>query len=172
MVIKEIRSANFYKSLQRYPPKVALAIFLSEFLSIVLKEDRPDPDLFIYLTDFFNQLDEKENYFADYYLIFIIGLTKFLGFYPNIDNIDKDYFDLQGGVFISEYFDLNTYLSKKDSFLLKKLIKLDFSKIIPMKGYFEKQQRRYLLNILFTYYQLQYKGFRIPQSLKILSEIS
>lgn len=169
--IKEVRSAHFYKSLQRHPSKIALAIFLSEFLGIVLKEDQPDPDLFAYLTNSFKKLDEKENYFADFYLLFIMGLTKFLGFYPNVDHLDKVYFDLQNGVFISECFDLKTYLSKEDSSLLKRLIALDFSEI-PPRGCFEKRQRRALLNILLTYYQLQHEGFRTPRSLEILSEIS
>lgn len=170
-IIKEVRSAFFYKSLHTHAPKIALVVFLSEFLSIVLKEDQPDSGLFAYLTESFHFLDEEKKHFADFHLFFILNLARFLGFYPNIDKVDKSYFDLKNGIFTSERLDIKTCLSEKDTFLLKSLIKHNFLTKSP-QIHFEKQQRRSVLNILLNYYQLQYINFRVPRSLQVLSEIS
>ena len=62
-------------------------MFLAEFLYRALKEEAPNEPLFAYLQHSIRWLDECEGRsFANFHLVFLMRLSRFLGLYPNVDD--------------------------------------------------------------------------------------
>ena len=79
--IKEVKPYYIYKSLHTNIYKSAIVLFLSEILSSVLKEEEKNEDLYNYLETAFQYLD-NEGQFSNFHLLFLLKLTRYLGFQP------------------------------------------------------------------------------------------
>ena len=73
-------------------------MFLSEVLSNTLQEEEQNETLYSYLESTFLWLDSQSDY-ANFHLLFLLKLTKYLGFYPDTTLIDFPFFNLQEGMF-------------------------------------------------------------------------
>ncbi len=140
--------------------KTFLWMFIAEILINVIKESQPDKNLFKFIWDL--KTNYLENGFVDYNagLLFLVNLTKNLGFYP-LKNIDEGfYFDLELGQF-TKLQPRQNYISKENTLYFKKLIS-DNNLKIP-----QKNKQELILN-MFTYYGLHYHELKYVQSHKIL----
>lgn len=80
------------------PVKSTIALFLSEFLCHALKSETDNSPLYAYLEHSIRWLDASERTFANFHLVFLMRLTRFLGIYPNLDDCTPlSYFDLRAG---------------------------------------------------------------------------
>ena len=81
--------------------KVSMAFFISEFLSFILRESGNNELTFDYLKNSIETLEAAENGVANFHLALMIGLTRFLGIYPNTEfGGEHLFFDLQQGEFV------------------------------------------------------------------------
>ena len=96
--LKSAQTSYYYESLHFHPIKSAIVFFLAEILNLVLKEEADNPELYFYIENSLKEFDQKKDDFADFHLIFLIQLSHFLGFYPNLE-IDGNLFDLENGFF-------------------------------------------------------------------------
>ena len=105
---------------------------------------------------------------ANFHLLFLLNLTRFIGFYPELSNIHKKAFNLIEGVFtdITEGQDMVTgeQLSQ-----FKKLLGIDFDNVESML--FRKSERQQILQIIIRYFELHLDGFKKPKSLTILEAV-
>ena len=147
--------------------KSAIAIFLAETLSQSLREEAPDPLLYQYLQSAFSWLDGP-NPIANFHLLFLIGLTRYLGFYPDDSVEDAGYFDMVEGAF-STYPPAGPGISGDQVFLFRQLLGINFDGTALVK--MNKKQRRELLRSLVNYYEIHLQGFRKPRSLDLLDEV-
>src|SRR5690606_29780945 len=85
-------------SLHTHILKSSIVMFLSEVLSATLKEEEANPTLYEFLETTLQWLDH-ESEFANFHILFLIKLSKHLGFYPETTNQDLPYFDLRSGTF-------------------------------------------------------------------------
>jgi|LGOV01.1.fsa_nt_gb DNA repair protein RecO (recombination protein O) len=163
--LKEIKSNFFYKNLQFEPIKLGLTMFLAEMLDLTLQEEEPNVLLFEFLESSFHYLDELEEY-ANFHISFLIELTKHLGFYPRLDNINSTYFDLEHGIFYD--FDKNTpYLFSGE--VIENFKKFLGTKFVETNDIvLNRNQRNLLLKLVIHYYSLHISGFRDPRSLDVL----
>lgn len=161
---KEIKLSFPYQSITSNIYKTTIAIFLSEVLHNAIKEDGKNDTLFTYLVTAFNWLDHHEET-SNFHLIFLLQLTRYLGFYPQ-NSSEYEYFELTEGVFIP--FESASCLSKEQTTLFKSLIDLKFE---DDQKIFTGFQRQILLNILIDYYSLNIEGFKKPKSLSVLKEV-
>ena len=76
-------------------------------------------------------------------------MSKFLGFYPSEEGIEKPYFDLESGEFTSNKKRLNIYIDEEKSSYLKRLLKNE-------KVSIPQEQKSILLKELLIYYKLHY----------------
>ena len=60
-------------------------MFLAEFLSHALREEGKNEPLFAYLVSSIRWLDACRSDYANFHLVFLIRLSRFLGFYPNLE---------------------------------------------------------------------------------------
>ena len=165
--LKEAKVVSNYHSLHTHPVKLTIVLFLAEMLRNVIHEEEANERLFHYLEYSFQFLDSAEKY-ASFHLLFLLNLTKYLGFQPEKGIEDLPVFNLLDGVF--QEIPTNDYcLEGKNVDLLKILLGTDFDDLQQIK--LNKTSRNEFLKMLFLYYELHIEGFRKPKSLSVLNEI-
>ena len=96
--LKEVRLYKPYDSLHTNIFKSTVLLFLSEILSMILNEEEANLPLFEYIETTLLWFDTIENT-SIFHHQFLMGLTKFLGFNPDIQNSELPFFNLQEGKF-------------------------------------------------------------------------
>ncbi len=165
--IKEASISYLYQTISTDIYKQAIAFFLAETLANCLIEEESNPQLFQYIEASFIWLD-THGQTSNFHLLFLLNLTKYLGFYPEIGNKNYSYFDLREGYFTESKPQIDFIYGEKLK-LFKSLIGINFDVIGRLQ--LNSKSRNRLLNILLEYYQLHLSGFRIPKSLKVLKEV-
>lgn len=150
--------------------KVSLAFFLSEFLSKVLRETDGNGFLFDYIKSSIEILEKSDRGLANFHLSFLLGLTRFMGIYPNLDNYRKEhYFDLLHGEFVKRAPLYNHYLRKQESNYLMLLSRMNFRNMHLYK--MSRNDRNAAIDYLLDYYRLHLYDFYSLKSLEVLREI-
>lgn len=166
--LKSAQTAYYYESLHFHPIKSAIVFFLAELLNLILKVEEQNCDLYQFIKQSLILFDEKKEDFADFHLVFLMNLTHFLGFYPNIEKENAILFDLENGFFTETNSSINM-LNPIETELFKKLLNTPFD--LTTKNHFNQQQRGLLLEILVKYYQIHTNNFKKPNSLQVLHEL-
>jgi len=162
---KEIKLAAAYHTINTDIVKSTIVIFLSEVLHHSIKEEEKNQSLFIFLEAAFLWLDTHEGT-ANFHLILLLEVTKFLGFYPDTSEIDLPFFEMNEGVFSN--FHAISCLSEHETHLFKKLLQLKFD---SDQKIFAGTERQVLLKVLLDYYAIHLDGFKKPKSLDVLKEV-
>lgn len=165
--IKDLKSNFLYTSLHTNILKSAIAMFIAEILAQALKEEEQNVSLFNYLQTSLQWLDTHHN-FANFHLLFLLELTKYLGFYPDTSDIDCEFFNLYEG----QFQEINTSkycIGDQNLTLLKALLGINFDALDSIK--INAKQRQAFLTMLLTYFELHLGNFKPPKSLQILNEV-
>jgi len=162
---KEVKLAIPYHTITTDITKTTIAMFVSEMLHHSIKEEEKNQSLYSFIETALLWLD-NHNEVANFHLILLLEITKFLGFYP--DSVQKDFpfFEMTEGVFIPH--ESITCLTGNETALLKRLMTLKFDNNSKA---FHVQERQALLKILLDYYSFHLDGFRRPKSLEVLKEV-
>ena len=105
--LKDARLLAAYASIPFSPEKLALSLFTAEFLCHALRAEQQNEPLFVYLYDSMQWLDMIETGFANFHLTFLIRMSRFLGFYPNLDDYVRGcIFDLRTATFSLQAYGL------------------------------------------------------------------
>ncbi|WP_117880165.1 DNA repair protein RecO [Aureibaculum luteum] len=164
--IKEAKISTPYTTIHNNVIKQTMMVFLSEVLSHALKEEEENQSLFSYLETAFQWLDNHSET-PNFHLVFLMNLTKYLGFYPEKGN-QFLYFDLNEGKFTNHIIS-NLYISGKNLDYFKALLGTNFDIENELK--LNKTNRHELLEILIQYFELHLPGFRKPRSLEVLKAV-
>lgn len=166
--VKEIKMAYPFKTIPYDIRKSSILIFLNEILYQVIREEEPNPDLFQFLYQAIQLLDNKEKNLASFHFIFLIQLTRFLGFFPRNNYSDTHHtFNLSEGEFSSMSLPGNYFAPSPYGRLLSQIMELqpDASYSIP------SPVRNSLLEIILNYYKLHVPGMKDIKSLDVLKSI-
>ncbi len=162
---KEVKLSYNYQNIHTDIVKSSMVLFLSEVLHNSIFEEEKNETLFSFLETSLMWLDTHDT-ISNFHLIFLLQLTKFLGFYPQMQDDEAIYFEMIDGVFSP--FQGTSCLNAHETLLLKKLINLRFE---DTQKNFHKEERQVLLKIVLDYYSIHLQGFKRPNSLEILKEI-
>lgn len=162
---KEVRLSQPYHTLHTDISKTTIAIFISEILHYCIKEEEANKNLYEYLETALLWLDTHEGV-ANFHLIVLLELTKFLGFYPDVTQCDYPFFEMAEGVFMPHA--TISCLSEADTALMHRLLQL---KPDTSAKAFHVSERQALLKILMDYYALHLEGFVRPKSVEVLREV-
>ncbi|MFP2995480.1 DNA repair protein RecO [Spongiivirga sp. MCCC 1A20706] len=165
--IREVKTAYAYKTVHTDIKKGAIAMFLSEMLNVSIVEEEVNQSLFEYLEMAFQWLDAHDQV-ANFHMLFLLNLTRYLGFYPDTNDAELPAFSLLDGAFTSSAFELHT-ISDKNLTLFKRLLGTTFDALNATR--FSSTDRQQLLTILIEYFELHLQGFRKPRSLAVLNEV-
>lgn len=165
----DVRFAYTYVSLPYHPFKSSIALFLAEFLGRVLKHEAENAPLFSYLTYSLQWLDASERAFSNFHLVFITRLTRFLGFYPNVEDYHEgDYFDMQNACFVSGQPMHRAFLCPEEAAVIPLFMRMNYD---SMRFFVMNRSRRdRYIEVLNDYYRLHVPEFPELKSLDVLKE--
>lgn len=168
--IRDMKLHISYDSLPYDPIKGTVALFLSEFLYYVLKHEMDNQSLFQYLCYSLQWLDRSQKGLANFHLVFMIRLTRFLGFWPNIKGYTQGMvFDLRDGTMDNRLPSHGQYLNAEESAFLPLLLRMDYASMHLFR--FNRQQRSRVLNVLVDYYRMHIPEFPEMKSLDVLRTV-
>ena len=158
--LQRIREAHTWiplPYLQSDPIRASLAMFLSEFLGSVLRNNEPQPELFAYIARSIHLLDRINCGLGNFHLCFLVGLTTYMGITPNTDSYRPGtYFDMQEGVFVAERPIINPSLQPAEALFMTKLLRKNFANLHLYR--FSRGERNAILDRIIAYYGLHLTG--------------
>lgn len=168
--IKEVKLTLPLVELRSNLVKNTLALFISEVLYKVLREFQQDKALFSYLLRATELLENQQHGIAHFHILFLMNLSRFLGFYPNSEFAGQyGFFDLLEGRFclfppIHTHFISGPLLQDFRTLLDTSLADLE-------QFHFSKDERSALLEFILVYYQIHMPGMSSLKSLSVLQEV-
>lgn len=149
--IKEIKCLHAYQNFSGDIRKSSLAMFINEILNKTVKDESHAQEIFEYLFHALILLDHQETNLENFHLIFLIKLSRFLGF---------------GAHQVDEIMGVRM-LNRDEEELLNNLIAADFTESIPMSN----DQRRNLLEAILRFYSLHIESLGEIKSIQVLKEV-
>lgn len=165
--LSEYRCAEPFRTLPYDVRKSSVALFLSEITGRVLQEEEKNEPLFAFLHDSILAFDRQEEGFENFALVFLLGLSQYLGFGPETGEQITSQVAFAAAATIGpgstgpvalrfqefeEHFDA--------------LLRDPGAATIP-----NGRVRRELLDVLIRYYQLHVEHLGDIRSLAVLSEV-
>lgn len=168
--ISEIRQSPTLRSIPFDVLKSSMALFLNEVLYKSIREEEANAQLFDFLFHAIQWLDVHEPANSDFHLLFLLQLSKYLGFFPT-DNYSKNntVFNLQDGSFQS--------VTPPHPFFLVEPLNIHFYQILRHLPDFSAElkipqnEKRELIERILEYYELHISGFGNIKSHKVLEQI-
>ncbi len=169
--LREIKPADLWTSIPFNVVKSTIAIFMSEILYRTLHEAEANPPLFQFLRHTGQYLDKDSASLAHLPVLFLIQLSRFLGFFPNNNFFytERAIFDLAEGMFVHRLPTHPHHFGLPLSEVFARALNLT----IPDAATWQigREQRKSLLYAMLKYYELHIEGFGELKSLKILEEV-
>ncbi len=168
--IRELKVLFPFQSIPVDIRKSAIVVFLNEVLYKVIREEEPNPELFEYIFNAIQILDLKNSHFSTIHLLFLVQLSRFLGFFPkNNYSATNPNFDLQEGVFSSavgldSMIALEPYSKYISSLCFTSFENLDDFQIHSL-------HKNQLLEIILNFYRLHLPGITEFKSFAVLKSV-
>ena len=168
--IREAKARLVFRSLPYDPYKSAIALFLAEFLYRALREEGVNEPLFAYLVHSVQWLDTCEKSFANFHLVFLLRLSRFLGLYPNMDDyVEGCCFDLLNACFVPEPPSHGMFVFPDEASRIRLLMRMNYD-TMHLFG-MNRMERNRCLDIISEYYRLHLPDFPEMKSFRVLQEL-
>ena len=168
--IREARIDAYSYDISADMSKISMAFFLSEFLSRVLRDTNDSQLLFSFLEQSVQILEITDKSIANFHLVFMLKLSHFLGFYPNLeDYAENNIFDMINGEFVMSQPLHKHFLNRADSKTLSMLARISYENMHHFV--FSHQDRINIINKILEYYRLHLYDFPALKSLDVLHEL-
>ena len=174
--LKDARLLSAYASIPFSPEKLALSLFVAEFLYHALHSEQQNEPLFVYVCDSMQWLDMASAGYANFHLTFLMRLSRFLGFYPNLEVRGEGrevrgemFFDLREGQFCTSAPMHRDFLQPDDARRIHILMRMDFPTMHLYR--LSRQERNRIIDVLLQYYRLHIPQFPELKSLAVLQEL-
>ena len=169
-VIKEAKLSFPFVSLPYDPYKSGIALFLAEFLFRALKEETDNETLYAYLEHSIRWLDSCERNFANFHLVFLMRLSRFLGLYPYIESYQEgSYFDMLNACFTLQQPLNGVYVVPSEAVHIHNLMRMRYETMHLFL--MNRLERNRCLDLILAYYRLHLPDFPELKSLPILKEL-
>lgn len=170
--LKDARLLAPFTTIPFSPEKLALSLFVAEFLYHALRSEQRNEPLFDYIGDSMQWLDTAGAGYANFHLTFLMRLSRFLGFYPNLEVRGGEtalLFDLREGRFCSMMPTHRDVLQPAEARLIRLLMRMDFPNMHLFR--FSRQERNRIVEVLLQYYRLHIPQFPELKSLPVLQSL-
>ena len=153
--IKEVRILYPYASIPFDPIKSAILLFLSEFLYHVTRSEQQNLQLYNYVCASLQWLDGAARSYANFHLVFMMRLSRFIGFFPNLEAYhDGVCFDLRTASFTHS---------------IPQLIRMDYENMHLFR--LSRVDRNRIANLILRYYRIHVPNMPDLNSLQVLSDL-
>ncbi len=170
--IKEAKCPYQLVSLHFDNTKSGICMFVSELLNKTIVEEEPNASLYDFLEQSIISLDAENRKLGTWPILFMIRLSKWLGFPPenNYDPKDHNYFDLSAGMFSPFPEKADLALGPPESDYFSKLVAEQENDTNDIQ--IPKKSRLEILQKLILYYKLHLSDFKDIKSIEVLSEMN
>ena len=168
--LSDVRLLHPFSTIPFSQHKLSISLFVAEFLYYALRGEQQNALLFDYIVNSLQWLDGQDGRFANFHLVFLMRLSRFLGFYPNLDDYTVgDYFDLRESVFLTAPPIHHDFLQPQEAEKVQLMMRMDF----PTMHLFQMShtERNRLLEVALSYYRLHLPDFPELKSLSVLQEL-
>ena len=165
--VAELKNSPVLQSIPYDVVKSSIAMFLNEVLYKAVRQQTAEESLFDFVFNAIEWLDHQSEGLANFHLLFLTRLTRYLGFHPDLQQ--ADYFDMKNGVFSKYKPEGFSYLSPPHTQNFYSLLQCSFENMRLLR--FSNDERRYLIQKLLEYYALHIEGFGNIRSHEVLEEV-
>ncbi len=151
MRIREARCFHQYASLQNDIRKSSQALFLNEIINRAIKEQSHAQEIGSFLFDSFEMLDRLPSNYENFHIVFLIKLSRFLGFGPQ-----RAAELLTGRVADAD-----------EERLIEQILQADYTTVTPMT----QIQRRAILDAVVRFYRSHIENMGEVKSIEVLKEL-
>lgn len=159
-----------YTDIPFNPVKSCIALFLGEFLTYALREERENRPLFSFLAEVVNDIDRMPHT-ENAHLYIILKVSNYLGIGPNTDRYEPGYWlDMRDGTYSATQPQHTEVLDPDEAYKTVQLMKCDDiaqASEIPMTG----SMRAGLVNMMNQYFRLHVPGFPILKSTEVMQAV-
>lgn len=171
---QDVRFYYSYADMPFSPLKSSIAMFVSEFLCAALRSEGENRPLYKYVETSLRWLDMADTRsqlsgVANFHLVFLMHLSRFLGIYPNLENCHSPFFDLVAGEYCDRQPAHTHFLRNEEARILPLLFRMDYGTMHVYR--FNRQQRQRCLEVLLDYYRIHIPQFPQLKSLEVLAEL-
>ncbi|MBF1455687.1 MAG: DNA repair protein RecO C-terminal domain-containing protein, partial [Prevotella nanceiensis] len=152
------------------PVKSAILLFLSEFLYYVTRGEQQNAHLYNYVCASMEWLDEAERDYANFHLVFMMRLSRFIGFFPNLDAYQTGAcFDLRNATFTASAPLHSDYLLPTDAAGINQLIRMDYENMHLFR--LSRHDRNRISDIVLHYYRIHVPDMPELKSFQVMREL-
>ncbi len=168
--IKEIRLHENFCSIPYDPVKNTVALFVAEILYRTLQEQESNLTLFSYLVNAIKIFDLSVSGYANFHLLFLLGLSRHLGFFPqNNFSSSNQIFDIKNAHFTRMQPFHNHFISPPESRYISVLMECSFKDMDKIK--LNAVMRNIIVEGLLDYYQFHVTGMKPVKSFSVLKDV-
>lgn len=167
--LKEVSLAVPLQSIPFDVRKSTIALFMAEVLYKLIREVEPNSPLFDYVYHSVEALDAMDEGVYNFHLWFLVGLSKFLGFYPSGEWCEGAIFDIESGNFSPLMPRSGLFINAENTKLLHELMDIEASELGRLQ--LARQQRKDFIASLLAYFGYHLDTINSISSLRILSEV-
>ena len=168
--VREVRIARPWVDMPYHPHKASMSLFLGEFLGHVLRSEPANGELMDFLVEGLAWLDSAQTGFASFHVVMLLGLSRFLGFEPNVSGWKEgSFFDLRDATY-SEWRPTHPdYIEGDEAALAARLLRLGYGQMrrVRLSG----AARSRMLEVIVWFYRLHVPELPEMKSLAVLREM-
>jgi len=147
----------------------AVALFLNEVLYKCLRQQSADEPLFSFVFNAVSWLDNTEKMPPSFHLIFLLKLSRYLGFHPAPQKPGQAFFDLKDGTFCSHLPAHPLVLEQPYTSLFANLLTASFERLETFR--LSPADRRFLLLRILEFYQFHVDNMGEVKSRDVLEAV-
>ena len=168
--IKEIKSSRIYQNIPVNIVKSTMAFFLAEILHKSINEQESYPEMFQFIKNSLLYLDLMESGYSGFHIWFLLRLTEYLGFLPDLSQKGiQNWFDMKKGEIVHFQPSHPFYSNKEETKYLAGMSKIKLHELSQFN--IPRKIRDSLITSLVDYYHLHFEYSGEIKSLNVLREV-
>lgn len=166
----DIRIAQPLPLLAMDPYKLSIGMFLAEFLCHATRDEHDNESLFNFVAFSMEWLNDVEGGFSNFHLVFMMRLSRFVGFFPNTEDAGEGgYFDLLNACFVPTPPTHGHFLAPEEASKIGLLMRLNY-KTMHLCA-MSRMERNRCTEVILEYYRLHVPSFPPLKSLEVLRQL-
>lgn len=167
--LREMSLAYIPKNITGDVSRSSIALFISEILYKVIREEDVNRMLYSFIESSVTTLDGMTEGISNFHLWFLVAFTAYAGIGPTATTRKKCYFDMVSGQFTDLVPLHPDYLEPHSATVLNRLLGMTAEDLETL--HLTGTDRSELLEQMIKYYSLHLPGIRQIRSLQIMKEI-
>ena len=168
--IRDIRLAVPFSTIPFDAVKLSLSLFLAEFLYYCTRDEQQNAPLYQYIENSMAWLDTAGQAYANFHLVFMMHLSRFIGFYPNLEGyVTGCYFDLRNASFTNEVPLHHDFVHPEEASRINTLMRMGYESMHLFQ--MNRNERNRITELIIHYYRLHIPQMPLLHSLPILQEL-